>query len=112
MSKLSVPEPQYDSVTAVVQRLYWFFFGPMFLILMLLLILGGKESQVWGCTVAYAVGLALLPVVRWFEMRAGRAQTADGRPATWTDFRNYVLTVLGIGIAAIVAAHLWLLWAR
>lgn len=112
MSQTSVPEPQYDSVTAVAQRLYWFFFGPMFLILMLLLILGGKQSQIWGCTAAYLVALALLPLVRWLEMRSGRSQTVDGRPATWTDFRNYSLLVLVVGIAAIVAVHLWVHWAR
>jgi hypothetical protein len=107
MTQNTASEPQYSSLTEVAQRLYWFFIGPMFLILMLLLILSGDKSRVFGCTVAYIVGLVLLPLVRWREMLSGKAQTTDGKPATWENFRNYTLTVLGVGIAAIVAANLW-----
>lgn len=112
MSKPTTSEPQYDSMTDVVLRLYWFFFGPMFLILMLLLILGGESSRALGCTVAYAVALVLLPLSRWWEMRSAKAQTTDGHPLTWANLRNYTLGVLGIGVAAIVAANLWVQFAR
>ena len=112
MSHVPAPEPEYNSLTEVTQRMYWFFFGPMFLVLMLLLILSGEKSRLWGCTIAYLVALALLPVVRWFEMRSGRAQTSDGKPMTWDNFRNYSLGTLAVGIVGIVAAHLWVQFAR
>jgi hypothetical protein len=113
MSNTPAPEPRYDSLWELLtQRLYWFFIGPMFLILMLLGVLNDEQGRIVLFNGAYLIGLAGLPLSRWLEMRTGRAQTADGRPATWADFRSYSLTVLGVGLAALAAANLWVRFAR
>ncbi len=110
MSAPQSAEPQYDSLFALItQRLYWFFIGPMFLVLMLLGVLNGEAQQLPYFNLAFLVGLALLPVSRWLELSSGQAVTADGKPATWTHWRNYSLTAVGIGLAALAAADTWVL---
>lgn len=113
MSNIQTPEPKYDSLWELLtQRLYWFFIGPMFLVLMLLGVLNDTQGRTLVFNLAYLVGLACLPLSRWLEMRTGRAQTAEGRPATWADFRSYSLTAVAAGLTALVLANLWITFAR
>lgn len=105
-------EPQYDSLfRLLVERLYWFAIGPLLLILMLLGLLNDEAGRRVGYNVAYLVALAGIPVSRWLEMRGGRAVTADGKPATWTDVRNYVLLSVSVALVALVAANVYLIWS-
>ncbi len=107
MTQNSVSDkPQYDSLFRLItERLYWFFIGPMFMILMLLGVINDEPERRIGYSIAYLVALAGLPLSRWLEMRSGNAQTAAGEPATWAHFRQYALVSLVIGITALLAVH-------
>jgi hypothetical protein len=105
-------EPKYDSLWQLVsRRLYWFFIGPMFLILMLIGILNGDSSQRLFFIVAFLVGLALLPVSKWLELRSGKGRTAAGEPLSNENLRNYTLASIGIGLAALGVAVGWAIYA-
>jgi len=108
MSHVQPTEPRYDSLfDLITQRLYWFFIGPMFLVLMLLGVLNDENGRQLGFSIAYLVGLAGLPLSRWLEIRTGNAVTADGQPATWQHFWKYTIVSLSIGIVALIAANVW-----
>jgi hypothetical protein len=108
MPTTSAPEPKYDSLFELfTRRLYWFAVGPMLMILMLLGIFNGERNQLIGFNIGYLVCLAGLPLSKWLDMRSGQAMTADGKPATWADFRKYVITALIIGIGAVLVANAW-----
>jgi hypothetical protein len=103
-------EPQYDSLLQLVtRRLYWFFIGPMFLVLMLLGILNDEQQRLVVFNAAYIVALALLPFSRWLDIHAGTGETADGQPATWSHWWRYTFGVIGVGLALLAAANAWVL---
>ncbi len=99
-SKTSEPEPQYDSLFILVTRLYWFGFGPIFAALLLIACAQDVDHRFGVLDVAYFIVLTLIPLARWFEFRLGKAETGAGQPLTWTHLRNYMLVVIGVGIAA------------
>jgi hypothetical protein len=104
--------PQHDSfLRLLVERVYWFAIGPLFLVLMLLGLLNDEEGRRVGYNIAYLLGLAGLPLSRWLEWRSGRAETADGHPATIAQIRQYAIFSVIIGLAVLVAVNAYLIWS-
>lgn len=90
------------SLTVLGSHLTWLFFGP--LILMLMLLGMAQSSTGWfGSLDAVYFGLvAVMGLARWLDQRSGKAVTTTGEPATWKQFRWYVI------LLPIVAGALWL----
>jgi hypothetical protein len=108
MPNIPEPEPKYDSLFQLLtQRLYWMAIGPMILVLTLLGVLNGEKEEQIGFSIAFLVALAGIPLSRWLDMRSGQAMTADGKPATWSHFRTYVLLVVAVSLVALIAANAW-----
>lgn len=111
MSQAPDTEPKYDSLFRLfTERLYWFAIGPMLLILLLLGVINDEPHRRLYYSLGYLVVLAGLPISRWLDLRGGQALTANGKPATWTDFRQYAIQALAIGIAALLVVHGALFW--
>ena len=108
MPEVAPTDPKYDSLFQLIaQRMYWFFIGPMILILLLLGIVNDEKGQRGVLTILSLIALALMIASRWYEIQSGKAVTADGQPANWGHFWKYTGITLAVGLAAIVAANLW-----
>lgn len=103
-------DAQYTTFFQLIsRRLYWFFIGPMFLMLMLLGVFNGERAQLIVFNVLYCAALMLMPVSRALDIRTGHATTAAGEPADWTHWRKYSIVSVTIGLAALAAADAWVL---
>jgi hypothetical protein len=60
--------------------------------------LSAMDVLFWSTT------LGLL-AVRYVDIRYLAGETADGRPASMSDWRRYALAVLGVSLALWLAAH-------
>ena len=102
----------YDSFwRLLIERLYWFAIGPLLLILMLLGLLNDEAGRRIGYNAAYLIALAGLPLSRWLEWRSGRAETADGTPFTWVQYRQYAILSVAIGLSVWLAVNGYLIWS-
>ena len=99
-------ETEYDSPLLLLTRMYWMFLGPSFALLSLIGVAGNSAGWLTVIDGVYFVLLGLLPLSRWLEFRLGKAETSAGKPATWTDFRNYLGIVAAGGLLAWTIAKL------
>jgi len=98
--------PVVTRMRVVVARVTWMMIGPLVLLVLLLSILKAGSGWATGLDAAFLAVVAAMIAGRWYELRSGQAATSDGRPATWDDFRRYVLILLPSAAAAWAVANL------
>jgi hypothetical protein len=90
--------PEMSSFTVLFARLFWGLVGPFALILLGWQNLRAGNGWLTGLDVAFFAFVALMIAARWADQRSGQATTVQGKPATWTDFQRYAVSLLGIEI--------------
>jgi len=88
------------TVTALVTHVIWFFVGPIAILLMLWALLDTGSPTVSSYDLVFFGLVAMTVGCRWLEQRSGQATTVEGTPATWNDFRAYLI---GFPIVALTA---------
>jgi hypothetical protein len=94
------------SFGVLIARLTWMAFGPLALMLATFGIVSIGSGWLTSADIAYFVILGVMVLGRWLEFRSGRAQTADGEPATQAHLRRYAIGVVLIGAVVWVVANL------
>jgi hypothetical protein len=99
------PAPEYDPPSVLFTRLYWSAFGPL---AALLILIGTAQQRGWlvALDLVYVVLVALIPLVRWIEIRLARRRSLEEAPEASTPFQKYVLYVFAIGAAAWIVAKI------
>ncbi|MFO0840142.1 MAG: hypothetical protein U1D55_16665 [Phycisphaerae bacterium] len=104
-AKQNVERGAIRSFSLLGARVTWVALGPMLLLLTTVGIIryGGGWLTFVDAFFVLLVGLMVLG--RWIEMRSGSATTAEGDPANWSHFRQYVAWLLPIAGGVWIAAN-------
>lgn len=81
-------------------RLYWMMLGNAAALMTALAIARMPTWTISWRDVLYGVFVGGLVGVRWFDITRLAGRTADGTPATMSDWRRFSLVVLAVGGAA------------
>jgi len=84
----------------VLMRAVWMFLGPMALLLICLWIAHSSTGWLTALDAAYFAIIALMIGCRWAEQKSGKATTATGEPATWSNFNRYVVALVPLAVVA------------
>lgn len=86
------------SLSIVIARLIWIFFGPLALMLLLMSMASKGRGWFTGFDLTYFVVLVFVIWTRWKEQRSGVAMTVYGEPATPAHFRRYIFVTVPLAI--------------
>jgi len=105
------PEMQPSGCMPFVLRLFWMAFGNIALLLCAAFVAKGTAPVVTN-VVFFGVAIALI-VVRYIDIAWFKGDTAEGKPATFADWRRYALklTVVAVALWALArtaASHEWM----
>jgi hypothetical protein len=104
---MAVPEnTRQTSLVVALARIFWMMIGPLALAVLALNVASKGGGWLTGVDVAYLAVLGLVLAARWLEFRSGQGQTATGEPMTGADFRRYLVTAAGVGLAVWAVANL------
>lgn len=96
----------YSSTLSALVRLAWLLVLPL-VILVHLGWLTANDGQLGDLpSLTFWVAVALLVLARFVDVAHLKGETADGGPATMSDFRRFVVTSLGFWGAAWTLVHL------
>lgn len=93
------------SFADVIGRLAWIFVGPLTLMLLLMTFATHPRDWFSGMTFIYFAVLLIMIWGRWREHRAGSPKTVYGDPAKPEHFRQYLLVIVPLALAAWVLAN-------
>jgi hypothetical protein len=85
--------PQITSISVLLGRIIWTFFGPVMLLLVTFQVATHRGwFTPWDA--AFAVLVLLMLAGRWIEQRSGEATTLWGEPSTLHDLHRYLWVLL------------------
>lgn len=87
-------------------RLYWLFIGNALLLFLLVFVFENNQSPPTLPDAAYLAILASLLFARYVDIRFLKGQTDEGKPATMTHWRRYLLIMIPVGVGAWLLARL------
>lgn len=88
-----------DSFLPAFARAYWMMLGNAVL-LVLALVIARRPTWTPGWPDAiYLLGLAALPLSRWYDVTYCRGTTADGAPMTRAQLVRYIVVAIVVGVA-------------
>ena len=99
-------DKEMRSLSAVFGRVLWMMLGPLILVLLTFVIVSTGSGWLTWADIAFVGVLASMLLARWVEFQRGHPQTATGEPATPTDLRRYVRTILPVGATVWFLANL------
>jgi hypothetical protein len=86
-------------------RLYWMMLGNVAVLMTALAIARMPTWTIGWRDVLYALFVVGLVAVRWFDVTKLEGRTADGAPATLSDWRRFSMVVAALGAAAWIYAQ-------
>jgi hypothetical protein len=99
-------EPVHTSLTAILGRLVWMLLGPFALASALFASISGEGGWFTKADVAFFLILGAMIVGRWLEFRGGNPLTCDGKPASASDLKSYVLRLLLLALSCWIIANI------
>jgi hypothetical protein len=79
--------------------------GPMALVIVCLGIVNSSTGWLTPLDAAYFAILGLMIACRWAEQKSGQATTATGEPATWFDFKRYVVALVPLAVVVWIVVN-------
>jgi hypothetical protein len=101
--QVAQPQVEITSMAVLATHVIWLFFGPSFLMLLLLAMAQSATGWFSGLDFAYFAIVGLMVFARWFEQRSGQAVTVMGEVSLWRHFRLYAISL------PLTAGALWIL---
>lgn len=96
-----------SSLRALLGRLSWMLFGPMFLLFATIAVVRAGPGWLTSADIFFLAVLGGMLLGRWLEFSSGAALTATGEPATRRDLHRYLVFAGLAGIALWVVANLF-----
>lgn len=84
-------------------RLYWMFGGNLILLFLIIFAIDKHFKFPSWLDLAYLIAVITLVAVRYIDIRYMQGETAEGKPASMKDFRNYSV------ILVIISSLVWAL---
>lgn len=105
--QLAAPgRPVMTSFVAAGTHLFWIFFGPVVMALLLVSITMRWTFDLSTTDFAYFLVATAVFACRWIDQRSGQATTGTGELATWADFRRYAIRLPPVAVGMWVGAKL------
>lgn len=104
---LQAPEEvSYDPASGCLLRLFWMMLGNLALLAAAYAIVVNSASTFGLADVFYWVIAGSLLWARYADIRYMKGRTADGEPATMSDWRRYAMFLVAVSAGVWIAAHL------
>ncbi len=103
---MSEQQPSGSSLGCLV-RLFWMVLGNCALALCLIGIVQEQCLSLGVLDAIFWLTVASLLIVRYVDVRHLGGTTTDGQPATMRDYWRYAGILLGVSLAAWLAAYAW-----
>ena len=104
-------DPDFDSSSGCLLRLFWLLLGNAVLVIVALQILIRVGGVFSGLDVVYWSVVALILAARYADIRYFKGTTAEGKPSTLEDWRRYAfILVLSAGVALLTVHFLGAFW--
>ena len=91
--------------SVILARLFWFFIGPLALVLLAYLIFSGGDGWTTWYDAAFGGVVGLMLLARWFELQSGEGQDSYGNPANASHFPRYLRLAVPIALAVWLVAN-------
>jgi hypothetical protein len=104
MSDSASPQSKRDTVSGCLLRFFWMMIGNIALFFLAILIAQYQAFSILRDGAFWAVVLLLI-ATRFVDISYMSGETADGNPATRSDWKRYVAVLLGVASAVWLAAH-------
>jgi hypothetical protein len=99
-------QPVSTSMAALLGRIFWMMYGPIFAIILALVIAQRADGWFAGPDIMYFLVLGATLMGRRIEARYSIPQTTTGEPATEAQLRAYYLVAGLLGVGVWVVANL------
>ena len=100
------PEPQYQSPSGCLLRLFWLFLGNGLLGIVAFQMITSSPRLLSLLDVTYWVFVGLILCARYVDIRYFGGTKADGQPASLQDFRRHALILLAAAAVVWLVVHL------
>ncbi|MCE5229246.1 hypothetical protein LLG95_06575 [bacterium] len=100
---MTMPAPEHTPVAGCLTRLYWMVGGVIILIFLGYSIVAQGSPSIYDAM--YWIVVLSLVLVRFADIQFMHGQTAEGKPATMSDWRRYVLGLASGALGVWLVLH-------
>ncbi len=105
MTDLPSPKSKEDTISGCFVRFFWMAAGNMALFFLAISMCQNEALKFSASDGAFWAVVVLLIAIRFVDIAYLHGETADGDPATRSDWKRYVAVLLGTASIVWVAAH-------